>query len=977
VKAEVRAPSAHRARNDRAVYRKTVTVVFCDLVGSTALGETIDPEALQELLARYFTRMKEIVESHGGSVEKFIGDAVMAVFGVPAVHEDDALRAVRAAAEMRDAFAALGVRGRIGVNTGEVVVGTAERLATGDAINVAARLQQAAEPGEILLGQATHDLVATAVDAAPVEPLELKGKAEPVAAHRLDAVRDAPERAHDAPFVGREREVATLCDAWERVLSTGHCELVAVIGDAGVGKSRLVAEALDALDARVVRGRCLPYGDGITYWPIVEVVKQLGTRPVDGAAADAIRSLLGESERVAGPDEIGWAFRKLLEESAPVIVVLDDVQWGEETFLDLVEGVALLSTGAPILLLCMARPELLERRPEWPVAVRLEPLPAEAVDELLLALPEETRVRVASAAGGNPLFLTEMLAMARDDGAVVVPPTLRALLGARLDQLDASERAVLERGSVEGEIFHRGSVQALVPADVPVMPKLAALVRRQLIRPDRTQISGDDGFRFRHLLIRDAAYEALPKTTRAELHERFADWLDERAAEVVELDEIVGYHLEQAARFRAELGQPDERLSLRAAWRLARAARRTLRPGNDRAARALLARAVALARPYELDVHLELDYAETVHWEDAGAALEIATAAAERAQSLGDELGELVARTAAGHYRILSEPRPDVDAVEAVALRALALAEEANDHAALVTIWRTLGYGVANAREQMGAWGEAALRCVEHAAAAGWPKGDAFGVAAALVWGPRPADEALQTLDELADDLADASYDLKRAYLLAALGRFDDAWAVATPASARLREFGDARYLEWPCEIAALQGDYERAVMHGRQAVELVTRRGLVAFQLGLSVRVAGFLCTLGRFEDAAPYAAVVLEADSDSWEALTVQAQVVAHRGDYDTAERLAREGVTRGDETDMLTWQGDAHRRLAEVLLAAGKTEAAHDAFAVALERYERKQNLALAAQLRTRLDALRATAAASEQAAAVPSPEHERRV
>jgi class 3 adenylate cyclase len=756
-------PFALKGRDDGRVHRKFVTMLFCDVVGSTALGGSVDPEVLQALLARYFERMKTIVESHGGSVEKFIGDAVMAVFGVPQVHEDDALRACRAAVEMREAFPELGVQGRIGVNTGEVVVGTAERLATGDAVNVAARLQQAARPNEILIGEATHVLVVAAVDAVSVEPLEVKGKSEPVAAYRLEAVREAPERAHDAPFVGRESETASINEAWQRAVSEQRCELFTVVADAGVGKSRLVAEALDPIDARTVRGRCLPYGEGITYWPVVEVVKQLGASSVEGDTAAAIRSLLGETDRVAGPEEIAWAFRKLLEQEAPLVVVFDDIQWGEETFLDLVEGVGPLSTGAPILLLCMARPELLARRPEWPVAIRLEPLPADAVDQLLVELPEETRERVASAAGGNPLFLTEMLAMARDDGEVDVPPTLRALLGARLDQLDDLERAVLERGAVEGEIFHRGSVQALASPDLPVTPKLAALVRRQLIRPDRAQLVGDEGFRFRHLLIRDAAYDALSKATRAELHERFADWLDEHGAGLVELDEIVGYHLEQAAQFTADLGQPDERLSLRAAERLTKAARRILRPGNDRIARGLFARAVELTRPFAADVYLELDYAETLHWEDPAGAVRVAAAAAERARAASDVLGELLARVAEGHYRFFSEPNPDADAVEAIALEALPLAEEANDHAGLVWVWRALGYGVANHRDQMEAWTQASERGIAHARLAGWPKGDAFGVAAGLVWGPRPADEALQTLDDLRDELGEAAYDLKRA----------------------------------------------------------------------------------------------------------------------------------------------------------------------------------------------------------------------
>src|SRR5712691_3865347 len=441
--------------------RKTVTVLFCDVTGSTALGESVDPEALRGLLARYFERMKTIVQRHGGTVEKFIGDAVMAVFGVPVAHEDDALRTVRAAAEMRDALPELDVEARIGVNTGEVVTGTEERLATGDAVNVAARFEQAAQPGEILLGAPTLALVGDAVEVEEVEPLALKGKSEPVAAYRLLSVREAPERRHETRFVGRERELELLRDAWERVRAERRCEFLTIVADAGIGKSRLIAEALAPVGAWVVRGRCLPYGEGITYWPVVEVLKPLAVSPTDEAAAGAIRSLLGETEVQTSAEEIAWAVRKTLEQAAierPLVVVFEDVHWGEETFLDLIEHVALLSTGSPILLACMARPELLERRPQWPVALRLEPLPADDVEKLIPAtFNAQLRERIARAASGNPLFITEMLAMTRDTQAnVLVPPTLQALLAARLDQLDGAERRVLERGAVEGEIFHRG-----------------------------------------------------------------------------------------------------------------------------------------------------------------------------------------------------------------------------------------------------------------------------------------------------------------------------------------------------------------------------------------------------------------------------------------------------------------------------------------------------------------------------------------
>src|SRR5207253_344388 len=315
--------------------------------------------------------------------------------------------------------------------------------ATGDAVNVAARLQQAAAPNEVLIGEATLELVRGAAETQQVESLELKGKSQPVPAHRLAAVADAPERSHESRFVGRAREVELIRDAWRRAQAEQRCELLTIVGDPGIGKSRLVAEALAGVDARTVQGRCLPYGDGITYWAVVEVIKQLATLPSDSVAAAAIRSLLGDSDAETSAEEIAWAFRKLLEEQGPIVAVFDDVQWGDETFLDLLEGMALLSAGVPVLLVCTARPELTIRRSEWPVSLRLDPLPEDAAAELVGIASAELRARIMAAAGGNPLFLTEMIAMAAQTDDVDVPPTLRALLAARLDQLDPGERLVL------------------------------------------------------------------------------------------------------------------------------------------------------------------------------------------------------------------------------------------------------------------------------------------------------------------------------------------------------------------------------------------------------------------------------------------------------------------------------------------------------------------------------------------------------
>ena len=341
----------------------------------------------------------------------------------------------------------------------------------------------------------------------------LKGKSEPVPAYRLFGARAAPERRHDTVFVGREGELALLGEAWGRALAERRCELVTVIGEAGVGKSRLVAEALASIETRVVRGRCLPYGVGITYWPVVEVVKQLGALPSDPGAAAAIRSLLGESEEGTSAEEIAWAFRKLLEEQAPLAVVFDDIQWGEETFLDLVEHVALLSSGAPLLLLCMARPELLDIRPSWPVSVRLEPLSGEDAASLIGTRRAGGAAREDRARGRRQPAVHRRDARDGRRGRERGRGATHAEGAARGPPRPArSGRArVLERGAVEGEVFHRGAVQALAREEPQVTPRLAALVRRDLIRPDRAEFAGEDGFRFRHLLVRDAAYDALPK----------------------------------------------------------------------------------------------------------------------------------------------------------------------------------------------------------------------------------------------------------------------------------------------------------------------------------------------------------------------------------------------------------------------------------------------------------------------------------
>ena len=960
------APAAAKER------RKTVTVLFCDLTGSTALGETLDPERLRALLARYFERMKTIVERHGGSVEKFIGDAVMAVFGVPVLHEDDALRALRSAVEMRDALPELGLQGRIGVMTGEVVTGTEERLATGDAVNVAARLEHAAQPGVVLVGEPTLALVRDAAEVEPVDPLELKGKAEPVPAYRLLRVRDAPERQHETLFVGRERELAIFREAWKRVHAEQRCVLVTVVGDAGVGKSRLVAEVLASIEATVVRGRCLPYGEGITYWPAVEVLKQLGVLPSDEAAATAIRSLLGETEAATSAEEIAWAFRKTLEKAStrrPLVVVFDDIHWGEETFLDLIEHVALLSSDASILLLCIARPELSERRPAWPVTLRLEPLGDGDVEELIPEhLPRELRHRITRAAGGNPLFIGEMLAIADEAGGeVVVPPNLQALLAARLDQLETAERSVLERGAVEGEIFHRGAVQALAPDEIQVTPRLAALVRKELIRPDRPQLAGEDGFRFRHLLIRDAAYDALPKLVRAELHARFAAWLEEHGAELVELDEILGYHLERACRYRTELGLPyDDDVATAARRRLTGAGRRALLRQDAGAATNLLRRAVALLVSGARDLQLELDLLGALFDSgDLAGAQRLGRSFAERATAAGDRVGELCALLEEGIRDTFIAPEGATERLAALAEQSLPVFEAAGDDLALSTAYRALG-AVANVRAQMDARLEANERALIHLRRAGIAYREdrlVYSLSMARLHGSTPVSKLLEWLDE--QEALSPRYSLlreARAEALAMLGRFDEARTMLAGIRAELADRGAIFRLaditsQPSVKVELRAGNYGAAVEFGEEGCRLLEQIGDKSYLSTAAGMLAQALYALDRLEEANAWAgrAAELGATDDAFTQMLwrqVRAKVLARQDDTAEAERFAREAVAIGEDTDMLNEQGDTYADLAAVLMLACKTGEAVAALEHALARYERKGNVVSTQRTRAQL-------------------------
>jgi class 3 adenylate cyclase/tetratricopeptide (TPR) repeat protein len=1006
--------------------RKVVTVVFADVTGSTALGERLDPEALRRVMGRYFEEMSAVIERHGGTVEKFIGDAVMAVFGIPQLHEDDALRAVRAADDMRQALEVLnfdlerdhgvGLAARIGVNTGEVVAGdpaSGQRLVTGDAVNVAARLEQAASPGQILLGEATFRLVKDAVDVEATEPLDLKGKASPVPAFRLRAIREgrAGHARHlDAAMVGRDKEIELLGGALDRVLAERRSHLFTLLGSAGVGKSRLVQEFVSTPGrARVLRGRCLSYGEGVTYFPLLELVQEAAgvertddlatarsrlTALVDGAEdRDRIVSLtaglLAWGEPVAAQDGY-WGVRKLFEHLArerPLIVVFDDIHWAEPAFLDLIEYLADWTRDAQVLVLCVARPELLEIRTDWAggkmnsTTILLEPLVADEasrlVDNLLgrADIPPAARSRILEAAEGNPLFVEEMLSMLIDDGLlrfdeggwravedlanIAVPPTIQLLLAARLDRLDAEERAVMERGAVEGKVFHAGAVTTLAPEALrpQVRSRLLALARKELIRPDRAEFAGEDAFRFRHLLIRDAAYQAMPKKQRAELHQRFAAWLERAAGErLAEYEEILGYHLEQAYRYRVELGPSDEtitELGRAAATHLITSAERARERGDVAGAGTLLRAAVDVGDG-RLRARAQFELAVTLFDAiDFVACREVAVQAVESAHDAGDRVYEARAKLILAEAHAQVDPTYTLGRVRDEAETALNDLQRLGDDAGVVQATLSLAL-MAFFQGQCGRSIEITRRLLDRAPSL--PFSDRRRIATNLAigsyFGPATVDDAFGA-NELAMGLvgdslvARAELHNARSALWAMQGRVEE-WRAETERADRLFEELPpelvANMAQARGEAARFLGDWELAERGFRLGVERFDAVGETGFNSTMTALLAGVLCDLERFDEAEANVnrSRELSAEDDfasqaAWR--MAQARVLSHRGKHAEAVALADEAVAINQTTDYLTWQAESDEVRGTVLANAGRLEEARAAFGRSLERFERK--------------------------------------
>ena len=986
--------------------RKTVTILFCDVVGSTSLGEATDPETTRRVMTRYAESMAEIVRQHGGTVERFRGDEVMAVFGVPVAHEDDALRAVRTATEMQRSLAELNTElaatwgvelaCRIGINTGEVVAGdhvSGEGFVTGDAVNLAKRLETAAEPGTILIGTATYPLVKDAVKVGPRERFTAKGKREPVARFRLDEVdTDAAGYARrlDAPLVNRSQELEALRRLVHDAFETRRCGIVTILGTAGIGKSRIARELAAELDgvADVATGRCLPYGGGITFWPLQQVITNLGG--LEAAAAvlggtddgsvvlERLQTVTTATDTGAPSTEVFWAVRRLLERISarrPLLVAFEDLHWAEPTMLDLVEYIAAFATG-PLVLLCIARPDLLEMRPSLAgTRLDVEQLTDRETAELVEALgidDDDLLRRITSTSEGNPLFAEQLAAMTADaepTDSLELPASIHALLAARIDSLEPAERRMLERASIVGKEFWPRALVALSShADQPhVTGRLMTLVRKGLVMPARAEVPGEDAYRFRHSLICDETYSGIPKAVRAELHERFARWLQAQAQErrgLGEHDEITGYHLEQAYRYRTELVPADEHalgLAGEAGRLLATAGRRALAREDLPAAVVMFQRALALLPPEDAERPMLLTELGSAamrggEWENARAVLEDAVAAARRA---GDRRSELRATIELQWQRSYTEPEGAAEADRQVAETVIPELERLDDPLGLAKAWWLLSESHVIA----GRWAARADALEQAIVHARLLRDDSqlqvlvALYAQALYYGPTPVTEAIARCSELVADVPssptfEAGIGTTLAGLNAMEGRFEEARALYARSVAVHQEFGlrfrrAVRTLAG-AQIEVLAGELEAAREEVRTGYDMLEEMG----ERGTRSVLAGFLADIlslqGEDHEAGRYVEVARETAAETdvvpqvlWRRASARAS--ARRGDHDEAEVLARDALRLAGETDFLDLRAGTLVTLAEVVGHAGADDEASSVLEEARELYRLKGNIA----------------------------------
>jgi DNA-binding SARP family transcriptional activator/predicted ATPase len=998
---------AHQERVGPA--RRLVTVVAIFL---RVKGLRVDPESTHRIVEDHSAMCQDIIQRHGGSVPRDGGNTIVAIFGLDDIHDDDATRAVRAAVEMRDAIDGAndamerdfrtGIAISIGIESGWVFVGAGtpgQRLATGDAVELAIALAQDASDYEISLGENACDLASALLSVEAVESLSVPSRSETVPRWRLLELQpDEPALPSSSVYIGHQRELKELRAALARAAGESSCRLVTIVGPAGVGKSRLTREFVSDLDfdATMVVGHCLSYGEGITYHPLAEIVRQLSGADVDTGLVDLLRgeanadsialrvlAAIGRSQESVQTDETFWAVRRLFEWAArarPLIVVIDDIQWAEPNLLDLLDHVVTSSSGSPILMVCPARLEFLEAVPSWAVPqqnrsiIALEPLDGAESHELVDALdlggklgPDDRR-RAVEAAEGNPFFLEQIVAVSATGADTSLPLSVHAVLAARIDRLEYGERSLLGLAAIGGQSFRRPELAGLMgdadPRDIG--SHLATLVRKQLIRPGRPEIDGRDSFRFAHALIREAAYDSMPKQLRADLHEKMADQLKATASPEAE---VVGYHLETAYRLSAELAPVRDReraLATKAAEWLDKAAWAAFLRGDPTSGAGLLERAVALFRPddarrFALLPRLGEALFEAGRLGDAERVLDEAIQYAE-----AEDMGELAALASVERQRVLIQEGCvwSVDEASRIAASGVAVLGASGDELGQCRAWclhATVKWIQGLAFEADQCW----MRAAEHAQRAGNTR-ELFEIlcwrASAAVLGPTPVNVAVRRCDEIRGEVASSpvavAATLPQLALLHAMnGDFETARELIRDTDAILDDLGRVTQDEfgrfqstvsfheaWVDMLAGEPADAEAKLRADYLKLEAMGDKSVLS-TMAASLAQAAF--AQGHDEDAVAYRRVAERtAAADDLHAQatwrSVGARILARRGQFDAGEVLAREAVQFTKRTDFVTTQADSLFDLGAVLDGAGRKVDSEAAVREALELYVEKGNI-----------------------------------
>jgi len=980
-----------QSRPDRRPIRKTATAMYVELTRSGT--SHLDPEALDQLVSRYAITAQRVIGQHGGTGEMLATGDVSAIFGVPLAHEDDALRAVRGAVQLRDRLEAIDgdLEPRIGISTGEVFVSGQELTApaTGAVLNVAKRLEAAAAAGEIVLDANTVRLVSQAARVDTLEPLQV-GEEPPIGVWRLlDVVEGAPAipRRFEAALVGRQDELLMLRQAFEASRSDAHCRLLILAGEPGVGKTRLAREFVSevAPDATALTGKCVAYGEGASWLPVREVLSAAGAdtrnaldfllsaEPDGRSIARSLAAALGLAQESVDLEELKWAFCRFVEvlgEQRPLVVVIDDVQWAHPAVLDVIEALHQRAE-APLLLLCLSRPELLEQRTEWnhwaldlpPLA---EPEIGELVDCLDTNLDSRTRDRVIELAEGNPLFAEQLVIYTQEDDARALslsPPSIEALLASRLDLLHDHERALLQAAAVLGRDFDRTAVLDMF-RDADAESSLARLVAKGLIHASNSGTS----LGFHHALMRDVAYSSLPKAIRAELHQLAAEQVD---GDDDGAHEVVGYHLEQAYRYRVELNPLDETATLlaaRAAERLLIAAQQARDRGVLTGAEDLTSRALVLlphGNTYRCRALVDLASilaaaGEVTRADELRKDAEIEAGVAED----GAMLAEItLARVEA---RILGDRTLAMRDALAIAEAALADLERLGDEARTVSALRFVG----NLHAWLGRSDEAErvwLTALERGRHVDPRVRDEIRLW--LVWnswwGSLPADQGIKRCDdflrEAATNRLEATAHVVRGVLAGFQGRFDEARADIVEGRNLFAEIGSR--LDW-AGSAMLEGDSELlagepqaaydALAEGGRVLAEFTETGFVATTLALQAQAA---LELARENEAVELAEEAeQDATEDDFEPLTrvciVKARVLGRQSDLRQAKLLIQEAAGLVEPTNYTMLHADVCLADAEISRLAGRPEDARAALKRALALAEAKKNSVVASRIRAKL-------------------------